>query len=153
MCSAQLGHTAKDLHVDILYDMLSDIYNLYPLYVDLADVGHAGAARKRVYVIVVSKQYRVIADPQLIYEDVAAEIRQRFSTSPADYLTASLLEIRYEAMELARALADLQFSGLGSAFFLGANLGTLNRKPRGANLGQRWHEIITPKAYNFMFPR
>ncbi|CAE7496201.1 unnamed protein product [Symbiodinium necroappetens] len=83
-----------DFHVNIVHDMLSHLYHIYELMVDLADVGHSGAARKRVYVILVTKQYRIIADPRHIYKEVATSIRQRFTTRPRDYLTASALEIR-----------------------------------------------------------
>ena len=88
--------------MNIVHDMLSHLYHIYELMVDLADVGHSGAARKRVYVILVTKQYRIIADPRHIYKEVVTSIRQRFTTRPRDYLTASALEIRCEAMEQAR---------------------------------------------------
>ncbi|CAE7835498.1 unnamed protein product [Symbiodinium sp. CCMP2592] len=93
---------AKDFHVDILRTLLADAYNIYPLYVDLEDVGHAGVARSRVYVVVVTKMYRVLANPQDIYEKVARELRLRFFTRPWDYLTASSLEVQCEALEAAR---------------------------------------------------
>ncbi|CAE7219854.1 unnamed protein product [Symbiodinium sp. CCMP2456] len=93
-----------DFHVSIVHDMLSHLYHIYELFVDLADVGHSGAARKRVYVILVSKQCRIIADPRHIYKEVTCSIRKRFATRPRDYLTASELEVRCEAMEQARVL-------------------------------------------------
>ncbi|CAE7227728.1 unnamed protein product [Symbiodinium microadriaticum] len=102
-----------DFHVNIVHDMLSHLYHIYELMVDLADVGHSGAARKRVYVILVTKQYRIIADPRHIYKEVVTSIRQRFTTRPRDYLTASALEIRPSSLrtetQRMRRLRDVEW--------------------------------------------
>ena len=83
--------------------MLGDLYNIYPLYVDLDDVGHSGASRHRVYVILALKTLRMIADPRQVYARVSATLRQTYTTRPRDYLNASVLEVQCEAMEASRA--------------------------------------------------
>ncbi|CAE8655044.1 unnamed protein product, partial [Polarella glacialis] len=92
-----------DISMQIIYFLLYDMYDVFPIPVDLADVGHAGASRARVYILVVLRgQFRQLCDPIVLYQQIATAIKATSATQPADYMTAGPLEIQLEASEVAR---------------------------------------------------
>ena len=91
------------MHLQVIEDLLSDLYNIYPLKMDLADVGHSGVSRRRLYVIVVTKHARMLADPTLVFQHISTHVRQFYRTEPKDYLIAGQLEVCMDALETARA--------------------------------------------------
>ncbi|CAE7725718.1 unnamed protein product [Symbiodinium sp. CCMP2592] len=92
----------NDFKLGILSGLLGDLYNIYPLQVKTDDVGHSGASRNRLYIIVVSKQCEQLKDPVQLYNFVAERNRSVFSTQPKDYVFADEFEIQCEAFETAR---------------------------------------------------
>ncbi|CAE7222873.1 unnamed protein product [Symbiodinium sp. CCMP2456] len=92
---------AIDCRTHILDKLLGDLYNVYPLRVEPADVGHSGVSRTRLYVIVVIKTARKLADPVQLFHSVADHVRTRFQTKPRDYLIAGDLEVQFEAFATA----------------------------------------------------
>ena len=92
----------------MIQSLLGDMYGIFPLHVDMADVGHSGASRRRLYVILAHKQHcRMLASPTEVYDQVSKRIRAACHTKPSDYLTADTLEVQCEAMEVARTLSQL----------------------------------------------
>ncbi|CAE7256581.1 unnamed protein product [Symbiodinium microadriaticum] len=97
-----------DMHLEVIQSLLGDMYGIFPLHVDMADVGHSGASRRRLYVILAHKQHcRMLASPTEVYDQVSKRIRAACHTKPSDYLTADTLEVQCEAMEVARTLSQL----------------------------------------------
>ncbi|CAE7410675.1 unnamed protein product [Symbiodinium necroappetens] len=97
-----------DMHLEVIQSLLGDMYGIFPLHVDMADVGHSGASRRRLYVILAHKQHcRTLASPKEVYDQVSKRIRAACHTRPSDYLTADTLEVQCEAMEVARTLSQL----------------------------------------------
>ena len=88
--------------MEMLILLLSDMYNLFRVKVDMEDVGHSGASRKRVYIICALKTLRTLADPVRVSEVVFEVLKGRFQTSPSDYMGASRLEVQLEAAEVCR---------------------------------------------------
>ncbi|CAE7466337.1 ttn-1, partial [Symbiodinium sp. KB8] len=92
-----------DLRVEVLEGMLKEHYMIFPVHVDMADVGHSGVSRKRVYVIFASKaSCRMLVHPVRLYDFVSAQLRATYRTKPSDYLTADSMEVQWEASEVAR---------------------------------------------------
>ncbi|CAE8715092.1 unnamed protein product, partial [Polarella glacialis] len=92
-----------DISMQIIYFLLYDMYDVFPIPVDLADVGHAGASRARVYILVALRgQFRQLCDPIVLYQQITTAIKATSATQPADYMTAGPLEIQLEASEVAR---------------------------------------------------
>ena len=78
-------------------------YNIYPFYVDCADVGHTGCSRARVYIILAHKEHVElhVGDMYKLYDHIKDTIMKHVSTKPVDYLTATAGELIMEAQELA----------------------------------------------------
>ena len=89
--------------VSIIQELLGDLYRWYVLEVDLADVGHSGASRKKNYIVIALKSCRMLANPKAVYQAVAQANRAQFKTRPRDYLFSDWLEIQCEALEVASA--------------------------------------------------
>jgi hypothetical protein len=101
--AACVCEVAEDISMQIIYFLLYDMYDVFPIPVDLADVGHAGASRARVYILVVLRgQFRQLCDPIVLYQQITTAIKATSATQPADYMTAGPLEIQLEASEVAR---------------------------------------------------
>lgn len=87
--------------IEHLYD---DVYNLFPIYLDVWEHGHAGARRPRVYVICAHKQKaRQIQDVYALYAKISGAICKHVRTSPSDYLVSEPLEIMRYAYQIARS--------------------------------------------------
>ena len=101
----------EDMRLNVVRDLLGDLYDIYPLAVDLGDVGHTGASRRRLYVIVALKgSTRCVANPITLYSKLKEYLREvqelnDCRTTPSDYLTADAVEIQLDAMEVACAWA------------------------------------------------
>lgn len=91
----------------MIQELLADLYHVHPLRVDFPDVGHSGVSRERVYVVIASKQLRVLADPVAIFATISSALRERYTTRPSDYMTAEKDEINFEAFECARAMTPI----------------------------------------------
>lgn len=77
-------------------------YNIKKLMTETDDVGHSGASRERVYLILSHKRKTVeIADPVAVYEKIRNFIRQSIQTTPSDYMVSSDSEVLREAAQLA----------------------------------------------------
>ena len=77
-------------------------YLLFPFYVSTDDVGHTGAARNRLYIIMVHKnKVRMVHDPYKIYKMIVKTISKHIKTRPSDYLIASRDEILRDAADVA----------------------------------------------------
>lgn len=98
----------QDLRMEVVRSLLGDLYHIFPLYVDMGDCGHAGATRRRVYVILAHKHMTdMITNPYNLYQNVVLDLRLKSEaldcqTTPGDYLTADHMEIQLDAMEVAR---------------------------------------------------
>lgn len=69
---------------------------------DTYEVGHAGACRERVYVILAHKtRTSVLHNPNSLYEAIVAKIQKYAVTTPSDYFVADSLEIQMVANDLA----------------------------------------------------
>ena len=69
-----------------------------------ADTGHAGVSRPRVYVLMCHKETGVVlADPVLLYQNIANKIGIYVRSRPRDYFVSSSREVELEAMSLASA--------------------------------------------------
>ena len=89
--------------MEMLMVLLQDMYDLYRIPVDMADVGHSGASRKRVYILVVLRAALCCHfDPLQLSYRVFDAIRSAGGTRVRDYITASNLEVQVEAMEVSR---------------------------------------------------
>ena len=89
--------------ISILVFLLGDTHALFPIYVVMGDTGHRGTRRNRVYVIVASKCLKALCNPIELYERIAVYIRASTQTRPRDYLTASTMEVKLFAAEVARS--------------------------------------------------
>ena len=87
----------------MIEELYGEHYHQHVLLVDVDDVGHSGAARERVYVILTHKELtEQILDPLELYAEIAAEIKRHVSTRPRDYFISSPEEVIFCAQELAR---------------------------------------------------
>ena len=69
--------------------LLDEHYNLYQLFIDAKDVGHAGMRRPRTYIICAHKRRCVcLRDPQSMFDNISRTIAQAVQTVPQDYLIA-----------------------------------------------------------------
>ncbi|CAE8641826.1 unnamed protein product [Polarella glacialis] len=92
-----------DIVIQTIYFLLYDLYDLFQIFTDMEDCGHSGASRSRTYIIVVLRSaMRQIYDPIQLRNEISSYIKTSYRTTPSDYLTASELEIRLEAAEVAR---------------------------------------------------
>ena len=93
---------AKDMQLHRLRLLLEDAYNIYQIFSDMADAGHAGASRPRTYVIFARKDGKVLFDPITLYGIISDTISKVMATTPKDYLNASRREVDMEAAEVCR---------------------------------------------------
>ena len=109
----------QDLDVETLDSLLSDMYDRYQLYVEMADCGHSGASRNRTYVIyVLSGRYELLHDPRDLYRMVSSANRTLFQTEPSDYFEAPALELAMEAMDACRARSVEYVPGAASWHYI-----------------------------------
>ena len=84
------------------------MFYIFPIYVDMQDVGHSGVSRRRVYTIVALKEaVDIIKNPIEMYSEVVDFLNTLMEswgggTVPSDYLTADATEIQLDAMETSR---------------------------------------------------
>ena len=101
------------MKISVVISLLADMFDVFPIYVDMEDVGHSGVSRKRVYTIVVLREdVEVIRDPIDMYEELVGHLKSLSQswgggTVPSDYLTADLTEIQLDAMESSRVLTNI----------------------------------------------
>jgi uncharacterized Fe-S cluster-containing protein len=77
-------------------------YRLYFFEIDLPDVGHSGASRARIYVIMAHRvRARVIGDPVALFKTIIEKLKGKLTTKPRDYFVASPAEIRLSTTDLA----------------------------------------------------
>ena len=78
-------------------------YDVYPLRVDVGDLGHTGASRERVYCILSHKKLTTrVADPENLYAAIARTMKRFVNTEPFDYFIATPREVLLAAQDLAR---------------------------------------------------
>ena len=93
-------------------DMVQDIhpsYDWYQLFFETSDTGHAGAARRRTYVIA---SLRDVTTCKMDPFDMHAAVVKKTSviqTRPSDYCLGDYLEVHLDAMQLANR-RQLQWS-------------------------------------------
>ena len=89
---------AQALKVSLIELLYGDVYELYPIYLDVQDQGHAGASRPRVYIICAHRE-RVIPLVNVydLYAKITKAIRKHIHTRPSDYLSAGHWEIMRDA--------------------------------------------------------
>ncbi|CAJ1375573.1 unnamed protein product [Effrenium voratum] len=110
----------------VLESLMEPEYQLYRLQVDCEDVGHAGIARTRTYVIMRHVQTTdCLYDPMDLYEQVREYIMPRARTQPRDYMIATSEEIALEAMSVARSRKLVYRPGLEDLTYL------LNEREQG----------------------
>lgn len=77
-------------------------YDIYPIYVDTRDVGHHGASRKRVYIIMShQKSVKQVYDCNRLYRKIAEAMKLFVATKPADYFIAEPRDLLLEAQRTA----------------------------------------------------
>lgn len=94
---------SQELDMDMMQECHPE-YDLFQTFCEPADVGHAGCARKRTYVIGAHSEKTVILeDPFEMQQRINKYIHKRAKTRPSDYLIASAAEIQLEAQERSRS--------------------------------------------------
>ena len=112
----------QDLKISVVITLLADMYYIFPIYVDMQDVGHSGVSRRRVYTIVVLKDaVEMIKNPIDMYSEVKSFLNSVMEswgggTVPSDYLTADATEIQLDAMEMSRIFDSWLVQGWVSLF-------------------------------------
>ena len=92
----------QELPLDFVDAIYGEHYTLHPLFVQPGDLGHTGAARKRLYVILAHRdQVALIYNCQDMYKKISDQMHQLVTTEPHDYLIASDLDIRLEVERVA----------------------------------------------------
>jgi hypothetical protein len=103
----------QDMKISVLITLLADMFEIYPIYVDMEDVGHSGVSRRRGYTIVVLREeVDVIRNPVEMYQELVGHLKSLSQswgggTVPSDYLTADSTEIQLDALESSRFLDQL----------------------------------------------
>ncbi|CAE7348741.1 unnamed protein product, partial [Symbiodinium pilosum] len=69
----------EDMHLQVIEDLLSDLYNIYPLKMDLADVGRAGKVFRSN---VTDLSYLLTPREQDVVQEMNRLFRQRTGLSP-----------------------------------------------------------------------
>lgn len=78
-------------------------YQIFPMQVDVDQVGHSGACRMRVYCIMAHCSRTIqVYDPCQLYSEIVSKLRCYAATTPDDYFVATPLEIQLAANDLAR---------------------------------------------------
>ncbi|CAK9079372.1 Uncharacterized protein SCF082_LOCUS37876 [Durusdinium trenchii] len=89
-----------DVHMGMLRKIYGQTYDLYPIYVQPADLGHNGTARSRVYVLLANREkVRNTYDCQELYQRISTRMKSVASTSPRDYFVAMKLHYLLNARE------------------------------------------------------
>ncbi|CAK9022067.1 Probable protein S-acyltransferase 23 (Probable palmitoyltransferase At2g14255) (Zinc finger DHHC domain-containing protein At2g14255) [Durusdinium trenchii] len=102
---ALLSKCLKELHMGIIHKLYGLWYNIFPIYVDPRDVGHSGASRARVYIIMAHKQKVAQRfDCRKMYARISAAMKALVATTPKDYFVADKIDIQLEAARVARAV-------------------------------------------------
>lgn len=87
----------------IIHKLYGLWYNIFPIYVDPRDVGHSGASRARVYIIMAHKQKVAQRfDCRKMYARISAAMKALVATTPKDYFVADKIDIQLEAARVAR---------------------------------------------------
>ena len=78
--------------------LLADMYDMWQIFTDMKDVGHAGATRRRTYLIFALRgAHEVIVDPPHLFKQLVSRTKEWCpGTRPRDYLTAQPLELFLE---------------------------------------------------------
>ncbi|CAE7804105.1 unnamed protein product [Symbiodinium sp. CCMP2456] len=93
----------KFLRIQMLRAMFGEHYTLHILHCSTEAVGHAGAKRDRVYVILAHKQQTSLQhNPQDLYDNIAQAIATRVATSPKDYFVATNTDIHLHMDAICR---------------------------------------------------
>ena len=102
MTKSHLKNNAQGLRMQLIKALYEKHYRLFPLEVDVADVGHGGATRTRIYVVMAHRLHtKVLADPIELYQKIAEGLKSDMSTRPRDYFVASDCEVQLAASDLA----------------------------------------------------
>ncbi|CAE8624308.1 unnamed protein product, partial [Polarella glacialis] len=92
-----------DIVIQTIYFLLYDLYDIFQIFADMEDCGHSGISRSRTYIIVVMRNaMKQIYCPVQLHTEISSFIKATVRTTPSDYLTASDLEVKLEAAEVAR---------------------------------------------------
>ncbi|CAL1156581.1 unnamed protein product, partial [Cladocopium goreaui] len=114
----------NDLKISVVISLLGDMFYIFPIYVDMQDVGHSGVSRRRVYTIVALKEaVDIIKNPIEMYSEVVDFLNTLMEswgggTVPSDYLTADATEIQLDAMETSRTSGKLFRSNVTDLSYL-----------------------------------
>ena len=92
----------EELDVGMIEDLYGGDYNWYQVLAEPEDVGHAGVARKRTYLIGAhSGRTEILHDPFELWHAVSSDLREMVRTRPRDYFVAPRHEVEREAARLA----------------------------------------------------
>ncbi|OLP92330.1 hypothetical protein AK812_SmicGene25877 [Symbiodinium microadriaticum] len=99
-----LHENVPEFDVDLMEELLSDVYSIHSLYVSPSDVGFSMIARPRLYILLLRKGHvKLAADLRETYDKVKAYFRSRIGTSnAAAALIASAEECLAAENELRR---------------------------------------------------
>ena len=93
----------KGLRLKLIDALYGEHYFIYTFYVDTDEVGHHGARRERIYLILAHKQRTIQCyDPHSLYDLITNHIKSVISTRPRDYFFSSIREVQLAAADLAR---------------------------------------------------
>ena len=77
-------------------------YDIFQLFFETADTGHAGAARDRTYLLMSHHDKTSCKfDPMTMKDIISKRMRQKVQTRPSDYFMATWMEVENEAQQLA----------------------------------------------------
>ena len=77
-------------------------YDIFQLFFETADTGHAGAARDRTYLLMSHHDKTSCKfDPMTMKDIIPKRMRQKVQTRPSDYFMATWMEVENEAQQLA----------------------------------------------------
>ncbi|CAK9059291.1 Uncharacterized protein SCF082_LOCUS31435 [Durusdinium trenchii] len=78
-------------------------YDIFELFVDPEDLGHLGASRARLYLILAHK-HKVVQkfDCRKMYEKISLAMKALVQTRPSDYYVAEPTDLKLEAERVAR---------------------------------------------------
>ena len=87
----------------LIYALYGEHYHIHIFYVDTDEVGHRGARRERIYLILAHKERTIQCyNPHSLYRDITDLIKSKVSTRPRDYFFSSTREVHLAASDLAR---------------------------------------------------
>ena len=89
--------------MDMLNQMYSKHYDLYPLPMEPKDLGHQGVARRRVYVVMAHRKHaKRTHDLTNLFWSISKAMRELVQTCPADYFMTEPRDVQLEAVRVAR---------------------------------------------------